>query len=625
MDPVDSILTFAQKQIELGFAVFRLRPNTKAPATPHGFKDATRDPAEIARQLSAAHGANYGIVWPVEAANPVLAIDIDNGGNGAARPWEDRLRELMQRFRPLPSTKATTTPSGGRHGFYAWPPEIPIPTGDEALGFTARWPGRGYLVGPGSSIDGHFDTANGIDSIADLPQKWVDAVRDGIPAAGRREQTPPSLVIGVTAGFELPDTIPAGRRYPTMRDYVASRYNNGLSRDEIWHLVQIFVAPRFEVLKDLSELRADFDRAIKDLPRRFGPPKRATAQDDLRAEASPIAVVRLADIPVDEVEWVWHRYLPAGCVTIFDGNPGEGKSTIVADVVARITRGSTWPDGTEVGAPGTVVYATKEDDAATQVRPRLEAAGGDAKRVVFVGDDLIFPRDLERFHELLIKVRPRLAVLDPLMSYLDDKVRTVSDNGVRSALMTPLGALAREIGCAILIVRHFNKNMGSQALLRGAGSLGGLAGAARCVVAVVGDPEAENDGARVFGVVKSNYEAIPHALKATIESAPVLGHVMTVSKAVWHGESETQVAALMERTPDEQQNVVDARDRLWGILNAAGGRVPAQDAMTQLQKAGFSRNAIYRAAKDLAISFSRDAFHGRGFWSLPACLFTHWA
>lgn len=608
------MIAAAQAQVDLGFAAFALRANAKVPVTEHGFKNATRNPEWVATQLAAPHAGNYGIVWPTDAP-PVVVFDLDDGG-GADRPWQDRLRELMARLGELPPTKSTTTPSGGRHAFYRWPDDVPIPPGDELFGFTVRWPGRGYLVGPGSSIDGRTYIAGPEEAIAPLPAAWIEAALAEHP---QRQRYEPSGFVTITGGFELPERIPAGRRYATVRDYVASRYNAGLGVDELWELVRSQVAPRFDVPKDETTLRGDFDRAIAKISERLGPPSAAArlSPEDAIAAVSPIEVRNLADIGVEAVTWLWHRFLPVGSITLFDGNPGEGKSTIVADIVARLTRGSEWPDGTAVGPPGSVLYITKEDDAATQVRPRIEAAGGDPRMVSFVAADLLFPRDAGRFHELLEATRPRLVLLDPLMSYLEGRVKVISDNEVRSALMTPLAEIARSLSTCVLVIRHFNKGSGQSALMRGAGSLGGLAGAARMVLALTADPEDDDERARVFGVVKSNYEAKPPSLKAIIESAPVEGFQMTVSRATWHGNSATSVGDLMERTREEHQLVLAAEESLRDVLSRRGEPMPADEVHAAMAAKKHSRNAVYHAARALKVDIKRVGFPSRTMWSLP--------
>ena len=231
MPAPESVVAAALEQIEQGFAVFALRADAKVPVTEHGFKNATTRPDWIRRQLEAPSAGNYGLVWPVERPERLVVFDLDDGG-GADRPWRDRMLDLVSQHGPLPPTKTTTTPSGGRHAFYRWPADVPIPAGDELFGFTVRWPGRGYLVGPGSRIGDREYTAGPVTEIADLPARWVEG------ALAERRATPRHAATGdaitVTPGFSLPDRIPSGRRYAAVRDYVASRYNAGLGLDELW-------------------------------------------------------------------------------------------------------------------------------------------------------------------------------------------------------------------------------------------------------------------------------------------------------------------------------------------------------------------------------------------------------
>lgn len=604
----------ALEQVGLGFAVFALGVDSKVPVTDHGFKNATTNPEWVRTQLSAASAGNYGMTWPQDAP-PIVVFDLDDGGGVEGTKWRDKVLDLTAMYGPLPRTKTTTTPSLGRHAYYGWPADVPIPPGDELFGFTVRWPGRGYLVGPGSTIKGKGYVDSGEPGIAMLPDPWVKAA-----SLQRRPQRAQGAFIVISGGFEIPEVIPSGRRYGTVRDYVASRYNSGLNLDELWVLVKSEIAPRFEVPKTEAELRADFDRATDKITERLGPPSKTglTGQDAVEA-SSELRSENLADIPVEAVRWLWHRYLPIGSITLFDGNPGDGKSTVVADLFARLTRGGHWPDGEPVGPPSRVMYVTKEDDPAQQVRPRIQAAGGDVSMVEFVRKDLLFPRDTARFRALLEDVRPTLVLIDPLMSYLEGKVKTISDNDIRSALMTPLAEMARDLEFALLMIRHFNKGTGQSALNRGAGSLGGLVGAARMVVALAVDSQDDDDRTRIFGVVKTNLEAKPPSYKLVIESAPVEGLHMTVSRARWMGRSDTAVTDAMERTGEQQQQAMDATDSLKDLL--ANGPVPSRQIIDAMKAQGHTKNAVYAAKNALKLHVERQGYQGRTEWSLPVIRF----
>lgn len=106
---------------------------------------------------------------------------------------------------------------------------------------------------------------------------------------------------------------------------------------------------------------------------------------------SPEAHVRpMSDVAVRPVEWLWPRWIPLGKVTILDGDPGMGKSTLLLDLAARLSRDGLMPDGA-VGRVGSSLILSAEDGEADTIKPRLEAAGGVAERLFTLpavqGDD----------------------------------------------------------------------------------------------------------------------------------------------------------------------------------------------------------------------------------------------
>jgi len=372
MPAPESVVAAALEQIEQGFAVFALKADAKVPVTEHGFKNATTRPDWIRRQLEAPAAGNYGLVWPETAPERVVAFDLDDGG-GADRPWRDRMLDLVAQHGPLPATKITTTPSGGRHAFYRWPADVPVPAGDELFGFTVRWPGRGYLVGPGSRIGDREYTAGPVTEIAMLPAGWVAAALAERPAA--RGQAADQGVITIAGGFTLPDRIPSGRRYAAVRDYVASRYNAGLAVGELWELVRTQVAPRFEVAKTDEELRADFERVTAKIGERLGAPAHAPRQPRSmqEIEASSIDATDLLELDIPPLQWIVPDLLPEG-TTVLAGPPKLGKSCLVYQIAVEVALG-----GELLGRrieQGDVLYLALEDGK-RRGQTRLRAALGD--------------------------------------------------------------------------------------------------------------------------------------------------------------------------------------------------------------------------------------------------------
>ena len=45
-----------------------------------------------------------------------------------------------------------------------------------------------------------------------------------------------------------------------------------------------------------------------------------------------------------EVEWLWYPYIPFGKITIIQGDPGDGKTTLVLNIAALLSNGLPMPD-----------------------------------------------------------------------------------------------------------------------------------------------------------------------------------------------------------------------------------------------------------------------------------------
>jgi Bifunctional DNA primase/polymerase, N-terminal len=131
---LEAALAYAQ----WGWPVFPLKPSSKQPATPHGFKNATTNPRHITAWWTKYPDANIGL--PTGHAFDVIDIDVPDG-----LPTERILREQDGEVHGV-----VTTASGGTH-YYVTP---------NGLGCLTRWqPGAdyrgagGYVVAPPSRID----------------------------------------------------------------------------------------------------------------------------------------------------------------------------------------------------------------------------------------------------------------------------------------------------------------------------------------------------------------------------------------------------------------------------------------------------------------------------------------
>lgn len=153
---------------------------------------------------------------------------------------------------------------------------------------------------------------------------------------------------------------------------------------------------------------------------------------------SDVAFQKMAEITPEPVRWLWEGRIPLGKVTILQGEPGVGKSTLAYDLAARVSRGYEMPgDGRAGGAPGNVLFFSGGDDLADTVRPRLDAAGADLTRI-YAAEHEIRP-------DAVAPLRPTLIVIDPFADYLGVGPHRNPTNAMRT-----LGQLAKRSGAAVL-------------------------------------------------------------------------------------------------------------------------------------------------------------------------------
>jgi AAA domain len=241
-----------------------------------------------------------------------------------------------------------------------------------------------------------------------------------------------------------------------------------------------------------------------------------TAAEPVKAKPQRLVVVIADAVTGERVRWVWHSWLPLGKLTVLDGDPDVGKSTLSLDIAARITRGGAMPDGTSGVASANVVLLSAEDDMNDTIIWRLMAAGAELRRVSHIqaaldGPEevpLTIPRDLELIEQHVIERNAALVIVDVLYEYLDEKIDSHKDSSVRRALGHVRG-LAQRTGAAVLALRHFKKEGTEKAIYRGGGSIG-IIGAARSGWAVAYHPDDES--VRVLVSVKSNLALRPTAL-----------------------------------------------------------------------------------------------------------------
>lgn len=322
--------------------------------------------------------------------------------------------------------------------------------------------------------------------------------------------------------------------------------------------------------------------------------------------------VMLCDVRPERVVWLWDGRIPLGKLTILDGDPGLGKSTLSLDLAAHVSRGIPLPCSTEPSRAAGVVLLSAEDDLADTIRPRLDAAGADVTRVVALrtvpGDDdrpPSIPEDLHLLRQAIERVGARLVVIDPLMAFLDASVDGHKDQSVRRALHR-LAALAEDTRAAVVVIRHLNKAVGGNPLYRGGGSIG-IIGAARAGLLVGRDPDDETR--RVLASTKCNLAAEPGSLSFHMDQYE------GACRVVWDGASACGAALLLTENDGDQTALDEAKEVVSDIL--AAGPVASAVLRRRAMGEGVSERTLRRARAALGCVKRKAGMTGGWTWEMP--------
>ena len=199
----------------------------------------------------------------------------------------------------------------------------------------------------------------------------------------------------------------------------------------------------------------------------------------------------LSEVDPEEINWLWYPYIAFGKVTIIQGDPGDGKTMLVSDIIAKLTTGEPLYEQEEPNPITVCIYQTAEDGYADTIVPRLDKFGADRSMVRVIKEDKKQLSFMDpRLEEGIVASGAKVLILDPMQAYVGADIDMHRANEVRP-VMHHLSDVAQRTGCAIILIGHLNKTRGVGAIYRGLGSID-FQGAARSVC-VVRHPIKSND------------------------------------------------------------------------------------------------------------------------------------
>ena len=331
---------------------------------------------------------------------------------------------------------------------------------------------------------------------------------------------------------------------------------------------------------------------------------------DNRRDEPNLKLINMEQVEVEKIDWLLYPFIPFGKVTIVQGDPGEGKTTMVLQIIAKLTKGeAVLPSGSDEPAleektmdlePVNVIYQTAEDGLGDTIKPRLLSAGADCSRVMVIDDnDQALTMMDARLEEAIIKTKARLVVLDPIQSFLGAAVDMHRANEIRP-LMKRVAVLAEKYHCAIILIGHMNKNSNGKSSYRGLGSIDFQA-AARSVL-IVGRIKDEPE-IRVVCHVKSSLAP---------EGKSIAFRLDKDTGFEWIGEYDISADDLLSGD-NRGQKIHEAKEFLKEIL--VSGSVAQTKVAEEAESRGIKKKTLWNAKKELEIESVKIG--NQWFWMLP--------
>lgn len=318
-----------------------------------------------------------------------------------------------------------------------------------------------------------------------------------------------------------------------------------------------------------------------------------------------LKLIHMEDVVSKEVEWLWYPYIPYGKITIIEGDPGEGKTTMVLKLAAALSRGLPLPcDDDKEYEPIHIIYQTAEDGIEDTIKPRLVKAGADCSmiRVIDETDKELSMTD-DRLEQAIIETGARLIILDPIQAYIGATVDMHRANEIRPVLKH-LGIIAEKHNCAIILIGHMNKASGSKSTYRGLGSVD-IQATARSVLLV----------ARLRD--KPNIRIMAHDKSSLAPAGDAIGFEMTEdSGMVCIGPYDITIDELLSGNEGRGKKKLDIAENFIKEYFGPNKIIPSNEIMMEAAKRSIKRNTLLSAKKKLGITSDKEkAEDGTIYWT----------
>ena len=316
-------------------------------------------------------------------------------------------------------------------------------------------------------------------------------------------------------------------------------------------------------------------------------------------------VTLYSDVQAEKVHWFWYPFIAYGKVTLLQGDPGDGKSTMMLNLISELSVGGKTPDGKDIGRPQHVIYQCSEDGAADTIKPRLEKCGADCRNIAFIDEEIHdgITLDDERLYEAMEEFRPKMVVIDPIQAYVSNPSDLQMATKARK-LLRRLSTWAEAFDCAVVLIGHMNKQESARGLYRAVGSIDVVA-TARSVLQVERDNH--DPDIRILRQIKNSLGPSDGIIRFVIRGDTGFGWMeMEFPSGQPDPEAESRVLVFSTKTEKAAYLIrVFLKD----------GKVPADEMYRRLKEEGISHRTAEKTRMSMGVVCRRVM--NRWYWSLP--------
>jgi hypothetical protein len=365
-----------------------------------------------------------------------------------------------------------------------------------------------------------------------------------------------------------------------------------------------------------GRVAAIFDKARENGWKGCAKPERSEGN---RGICGGVVLQNLGEVEMEKIDWLWGGFLAKGKFHLVAGHAGVSKTTLVLAMVATVTKGGKWPDGTRAEI-GNVLFWTGEDDIADTIKPRLVVNGADSERVFSVAgakDESGQPRPFDPATDMpTLKAAAMgmpggvsMLIVDPVVSAVSGDSHKNSEVRRDLQALVDLGA---ELNCVVIGITHLSKGTkGTRVGERITGSLAFNA-LARVVMGCAQMPEDDCEAGRVaFFRSKSNIGPDTGGFYYDIDQVPVEGtDDIHATKIIWRGPIQEHADEIMARSEAAGERSISKKHAASDYLRECLSRGPlkAKDIIAEAERLGFKGGTLQRAKADARVIDSRWGF-----------------